>query len=466
MLDFRMRALTQDQVEDIHQKTLEMLEQHGICMEYDRAVEIFKKHGASADGHLVKIPRSVVERALKTAPSRFALWAREKKHCIEVGRGCAPAIGPAAGVVCVSDINGRRMATFDDFINFQKLAQTSESCSFGAAGMLYPIVSDGSEALKKQLRLAVEYTSKPLLGLTQNERVSRMSIDMMKALSPDAPHYVMGVVNSISPLKWDENMLGSIIEFAQANQPMVIACCSMAGFTSALSLSETIASNNVELIAGIVLAQLVNPGTPVVYGNTSAVTDMRTFGLAIGSPEYALLSVCASQMAEFYNLPYRSGGGLTDAKTFDFQCGAESATNLFVSLNNDVSVMLHALGVMESFMAINYEKWIADEEIIERVLRVRKGVGNVRPDIVSVMAEKGPGGTYITDDETIFGFKDELHIPNVFDRTPYDSWAQKGIVLEKKAHDAVSTRLEAYVKPDCPASILVDLDRIALAQKL
>lgn len=150
----------------------------------------------------------------------------------------------------------------------------------------------------------------------------------------------------------------STIAYAANNQPLVLACCSMAGFTSPTTLSATVIQNNAEILAGIVLSQLVRPGAPVVYGNTSTITDMSSMNLCIGAPEYQLISTAASQLEKYYKIPYRSGGGLTDAKDPDIQAGIEATTNLLLSIANGVNFILHAVGIMESFMSVSYEKWI------------------------------------------------------------------------------------------------------------
>ncbi len=460
MLNVEMRIFTPEQVWQIHEKTLEFLEKYGICMEYAPAVDVFKAHGAQVDGFMVKMPRALVEKAMQNAPSSFALWARDPQYQLTIGRGEKTVLGPVAGAVFVSGSQGHRTATFDDAIKFHKLAHTSDICNFTAAGLIYPPAEDSNEGLKRQLLTAIEYSSKPLLGLTQNENIAKMTLSALKAFSPNMPHYVMGVCNSLSPLKWDENMLGAIMAFAEEAQPLIFACCSMAGFTSPLTVADTVLNNNIEIVAGIVLAQLINPGTPVIYGNTSTATDMKSFTLASGGPECALIAVGASQMAEHYNVPLRCLGGLNDAKELDFQCGAEAATNMFFNLNNKTSLTLHGLGVMESFMSACYEKWVLDEELVRRIYRMQQGPGVSSPQIVDTMGAKGSRGNYINDDDTLENFREELHIPQIFDRSSYEVYAAKQLNIMHIAESVVARRIEGYEKPDTPKETLSHVQKL------
>jgi trimethylamine--corrinoid protein Co-methyltransferase len=97
-----------------------------------------------------------------------------------------------------------------------------------------------------------------------------------------------------------------------------------------------LATQNAELLAGMALAQMISPGTPLVYGSTSTNIDMKSGALAIGSPELSQLIIAHAQLARYYGLPCRSGGSLTDASFPDSQAGFESMMSLITTVASDV----------------------------------------------------------------------------------------------------------------------------------
>ena len=111
--------------------------------------------------------------------------------------------------------------------------------------------------------------------------------------------------------------------------------------------------------------------------------EMRQMNCTLGAPEYALISALSGQLARYYCLPYRSGGGLSDAKAVDAQAGVESALNLKQARDAGVNLMFHALGAMDSFLSISYEKWLLDEETIGRIDRLYNGAPPLQEDLLA-----------------------------------------------------------------------------------
>jgi trimethylamine--corrinoid protein Co-methyltransferase len=288
------------------------------------------------------------------------------------------------------------------------------------------------------MRQTIEMSDKPLVGLSQDARIAADSIEMARwAAGDDNPHFVIGVVDALSPMAWDEKMLSALMVYAQKAQPCIVTACSMAGMSSHIRLAETLVQNHAEILAGIVLAQLLHPGTPVVYGNTSVIADMRTMIPAPGSPEFALMTVAAVQLARLLGLPCRAGGGLTDAKEVDAQAGIEAAVNLMVTEMIRPDLLLQGVGLLESFATISYDKWIMDEEIIDRICRITRGIGAPGGDAVDAIGQTGPGGNYLMHPSTLTGFRTEHFIPHVSDRSSYNRWEQAGTSFAAPGHRRV-----------------------------
>ena len=454
-----VEALTEGQLKAVHRATLDLLARHGIAIHHAPSRQIFEQHGATVDGEMVKIPEKLIEEALHTAPASFSVIGRNPARTISIGQQYAPVFGPAAGPVYVTDLGGgRRPARLEDLRNFLALAQSSEHIGVVAAGLLEPNDLPRKGKHLTVMMETVKLSDKPIIGLSLGKEVSEDCIAMAYIATEGAgQYYLFGIVNTLSPMAWDEKMLEAIWAYAGKNQPLVITCCSMAGFTSPTTLAATLVQNNAEVLAGVVLAQLINPGTPVVYGNTSTTTDMLSMNLCIGAPEYAILSTAFAQLARCYGLPFRSGGGLTDAKEVDAQAGIEAATNLIFTMANNVDFVLHTIGIMESFLSISYEKWIMDEEICGRNMRMCQGIGELPATAVELIGKVGPGGYYLDQDDTLLNWKGTFFRPQVSDRSNWDGWLTKNKTFQQRAQEIWMKRLENFVPPELSLAVDAEL---------
>jgi trimethylamine--corrinoid protein Co-methyltransferase len=237
----------------------------------------------------------------------------------------------------------------------------------------------------------------------------------------------LGVVSSLTPLGYSREMAGAIVTYAREGQALLIANLAMAGSTAPITLAGLLAMQNAEMLAGVVLSQLVSPGTPVIYGTTSTNIDMRSGALAIGSPELAQVVAAHQQLVRFYGLPSRGSGALTDANYPNAQAGLESMMGMLTVVNSGADFVLHAAGILSSYLAFSYEKFVLDDEICGRVRRFH------RPLVVDdetlaydSIARVGPGGHFLMEDQTVERCRTEFWQPEVSDRTGLDDWLQAG----------------------------------------
>lgn len=443
----------------IHEATMKVLAEEGVAILWPEAVEIFRRHGAKVDGKKVYIPSGLVEESLAAAPASFTLSARNPAQDLTIGLGQAPLYAPTVGVVFVLEPDYRRRpATVADQENFLRFSQLSDVCALSCGGLVYPQELQGRSGLLTQMYNALVLSDKPVLGLSQDGEIARRSLAMAALARGDSSGlYTLAIINSFSPLAWDEKMLQALVAYAEKGQPIVVTCCSLMGLSSPLGIGETVVCNNAELLAGITLAQLVNPGTPVVYGNTSTAVEMRQMNCTLGAPEYALISALSGQLARYYCLPYRSGGGLSDAKAVDAQAGVESALNLKQARDAGVNLMFHALGAMDSFLSISYEKWLLDEETIGRIDRLYNGAPPLQEDLLASIGQVGAMGNYLDHETTFANYNSLLYTPPLANRDNYEVWRAKGETFLAHTSQKVSERLAAYEQPYLEKSVAKQL---------
>jgi trimethylamine--corrinoid protein Co-methyltransferase len=256
------------------------------------------------------------------------------------------------------------------------------------------------------------------------------------------------VVHSISPLQYSVEEAESIIAMARMGQALVITNMVMAGISGPVSLPGLLALANAEILAGLVLVQLANPGTPVVYGSVSAPADMRTIISAVGAPEAVALASAIIQMARFYKLPCRTGGMLTNAHCLDAQAAAEGTLMMSTAVRNGANFILHACGQLGSYISMSFEKWLVDEEVCRTLRRTLTAMDITIESIdVDTIKSVGSDGNYLMHDTTFKHFRN-LYQPKLFTRDDYQKWYADGAKsVSEVAAEMLPERLKEYNKP-------------------
>jgi len=241
----------------------------------------------------------------------------------------------------------------------------------------------------------------------------------------------------------------SVLAYVKRGQPVVIACCSAPGLTSPISLSGTIIQNNAEVLAGLVMTQLVRPGAPVVYGNVTFTSNMRTAEPVSWGPEVGVFCRYGKAMADFYGVPFRGGGSLSSAKELDYQNGAETALSLQATLDAGTDLIFHGLGEMDGLNLFSFEKYALDEELILS-LRANETRNLFDEELLCLesMEEVGPRGNYLAEDETVELYREEIFWPQLSNIGSYNAWETKGRPgVEQLAGALVEKRLAEYQPP-------------------
>lgn len=460
----RFEILTKNQVEKIHETSLRILEEIGLDFCYPSALEVFKKGAVKVDGQRVFFPSRLVEAQIKKAPSRFTLHARNPKNNVVIG-GSNTVFAPGYGAAFVTDLeNGRRQATLKDFENFVKLTGASASQDVLSGTVVEPTDAPYETRHAQMIYTAVKYSDKCVMGSTMGARAASDCIQMAAILfggrdQIESAPGIMGIIGPLTPLKYDARMLGALMEYAAAGQPALIASLAIAGATGPVTLAGNLALQNAEVLAGIVLAQLVREGTPVIFGGASSNAEMRNGTLSIGSPEMAMNTAATAQMARYYKLPVRGGGAVCDAKSPDAQASYESMMNLSMAQACGINFVLHSAGILESFNCMSYEKFIIDDEMCGMAKRIQRGI-EVNPDTLAldVIKEVGPGGHFLDKDHTFDHFRTEFYQPRLSNRDDYVTWKTNGSYqCRQTAHKRYKEILEIYEAPELPGDVDKDL---------
>lgn len=439
--------VTEKEVKLIHERSLEILETIGVKFEHRGLLSELKKHGIKMEESKVFFDRKTVEKALQSLPASFTLETPYAR--LKIGEG-GRAVATASGAMTILKDGELCTPTLEDFIEGRKLDDTSKIVNLLCSPFIFisGIPEEESELIKTAL--SIKYSKKPLIASCSSERTAAQSIDFIREFyGVDSGYYTIGVENMISPLRYCREDAGAILSYIKRDQPVSITCCSTPGMTSPITIGGTIVQNNAEVLAGMVMTQIIRPGVPVVYGNVTYSSDIRRAMPISWGPEVRAFIQYAKAMADFYKVPNRIGGSLSGAKQLDWQDGAETAISLISTIDNDCDFIFHACGELDCLNVFSLEKYVLDEELLTAYLSMedRELITEESIDL-DIMRRVGPGGTYLLEDETLKRYPTELFRPRLFNCENYYSWKHTGMPsVLLKARKLLQERLEQYEMP-------------------
>jgi len=438
-------VLTADEVRSIHETSMRVLETVGVEFPVDEAQQVFRNHRFRVEDGRVYPTEAQVMAALAGVPKRFTLHARNPERSVQIGDGSAvtaPGYGPP---FLVDRELGKRSPTLEDYGNLVKIAHQLPNQD--VSGHLIVEPEGVMRAHLHMLRAHLVHSDKPFMGSTAGADGAMQTLEMARiAFGEDLGDraVTISLVNSLSPLGYAGDMLDVLMAYAKARQPIIVAALAMGGTTAPVSLAGMLAMQTAELLAGMVLAQLVSAGTPVLFGSTSSNVDMRLGSLSIGSPETSMVIAAHAQLARFYGIPSRAGGSLTDADFPDAQAGFESMLGLKTTMESGIDFVLHSAGILSSYLAFSYEKFVLDDEMCGMTRRMLAGFPVDDESLgYDVIAAVGPGGNYLSQPHTLKRCRTEFWKPALCDRRGLAAWVADG---GKDAVDRAAVRWKQLVE--------------------
>ena len=450
----RMQTFSFEEMTRIHDASMKLLSKTGVAFNDSEAIDIFKKNGFKIEGKIVFFEEMCVRKALETCPSRFKITARNPEKSVFVGEDDFVFVPTYGSPFMCSRSGEQRAGTMRDYDDICKLVQSSHHIDMNGFKHVEPQDVSGKTAYLDMLLSNILLCDKPYMGSTDTKQAARDSLEMAVMIFGGREKLIqmpvmVGLINPLSPLQYSAAMAGSIIEYARFRQPLVILDMIMAGTSGPVKLPGLFVLMNAEILAGIVLAQLVGPGTPVIYGTTSCPTNMRTGAACIGSPETYIISSATNQLARFYKLPCRTGGSLTDSLIPDAQALAEGALALSTAVRNGTNFILHACGMIGTYIGTNLEKWLIDEELCGMVRQMMVPITVTDEEIdVAGLQSVGIGGNYLTHPTTLENCRTAFYENAFYNKQGYSRWHQAGDKrIDEVASEILTERLAIYEIP-------------------
>lgn len=435
----------------IHEASMSILETLGVRIHHPELLEMLSDRGIRRNGDTLFFTRAQVEFLIASAPSEIRLHAANPAYDMVLG-GDRTYYGAGYGCPSILDGEGvRRSATFEDYLTFLKLVESSPAFCLNGGVLVQPSDITPEHSFPLMLRAAILHSEKCLMGMPGHGREVEILMEMMAIArggreALEAKPQIITLVNATSPLQFDSIALETMEVCARYRQPVIISPGPIAGATGPVTLAGNLAMGNAEALAGVAITQLLREGTPVVYGLQATTADMATGGVSIGSPGFSLEAMTTARLAKRYGLPCRGGGAGTDACCVNAQSGYESMMSLMVSRREKVNLMLHSAGILDAYGAMSVEKFITDLEVISMVEYLEGGYETATDDLAVSVIEQGVEGVpFLAHPHTLKNCRTTPWIPSVSWRGPLKGRTGKEVFDDRI--DAARDRLLSAYKP-------------------
>ena len=451
-----VEILSEDQVEDIHNASMDILENIGIMVRLPKAREILKKAGQKVDEdtHIVYFDRDFVMEAMSHAPSEFTLHAPNPECDLAIG-GRNLVFSMVASTPNAMDMDGgRRTGNRKDFRNFLKLTQSLNV--LGTSGG-YPVEPVDIHASIRHLECGRDFATLTekvpyIYSLGRDRNLDGIEMArIMRGISHEemlTQPSLFTIINSNSPLMLDQPMLEGIIEMAKHGQVVMLTPFTLSGAMAPVTLAGALAQQNAEALAGMSLAQTVRPGAPVVYGGFTSNVDMKSGAPAVGTPEYAKATIASGQLIRRYGIPYRSSN-VNASNAPDAQAAYESEMSLWALVLGGANFVKHSAGWLEGGLSASFEKVIMDVEMIQMMIEMMKPIDTSPASLgLDAMREAGHGGHFFGTQHTQERYETAFYEPILSDWRNFESWVEAGSPdAMKRANTIYKTILAEYEEP-------------------
>jgi len=460
-----IKLLSDDQKQEIHGATLELLRRTGVNVLVPEARELLKKAGCWLDGERVRIPSHLIEWAIRTAPTRVVLCDRDGNPAMELeGRKGYYGTGSDTPFVLDAYTGERREAVLSDVANVAKLVDALEHIDFL---MCMGIASDVTENLSDlyHFREMVSNTTKPIIYTAWSRPNLEAIIEMAEAVAGGAEAlqrnpFCALYSEPISPLTHAEESCEKLLFLAEKGLPVVYTPGMMVGATAPVTVAGALVQANAEQLSGLLITQLVREGAPMIGAGGILFMDMSQGLISYAAPEVMLGNTAFAEMCHFYEIPIFAFSGCSDAKVFDQQAAAEGAIWMMITALGGGN-LIHDVGYLEGGITASYDQIVAMDEVAGLVKRFMGGIEiNEETIALDVIDQVGPGGHFVGEDHTFKHFRRNW-VPKLFDRSSRESWELAGsLTMGNRANAKVRDIFETYRPAPLDEGVVKTLDAV------
>jgi trimethylamine--corrinoid protein Co-methyltransferase len=469
MAKIQVNILSEQEIQNIHNAGMDILQNTGVMVHHEEILQLLGQAGAkvSLDNKIAHLPENLVMDSVAKAGKKFVLYGRDDNPPVRFGYGDLILMSSPGQFGWIDIKTGqRRPATIRDARDAIRLGDALENIN------IVGVMAQPEEISEKYRDVfltgeLVKETAKPTRCWVRNGATARYILEIYRTIAGGdaalrAKPMVEAFLEPISPLQLPRDGLDIVREFAQAGQPVSIGPMAMTSATAPATLAGTLAQENAEILAGIVVTQLLTPGTAITYGGIPHIMDPRTSICSFGSPEQGLMALAMAQIAHFYGFPVYINVGLTDAKVPDTQAGIEKASTMLLGVLAGADTFGHC-GICGTDHAGSL-LWLAfDNELMNYIRRIARGF-KVDADTLAtdIVKSVGPAGNFLAEQHTVEHFRKELWLPDqLWTRESFDGWqSQGGSSFADRLTEHINSVLSSHTPQPLDEALSAEIDNI------
>ncbi len=441
-------------------EAIEILEEIGVFVENDEAIELLGGAGAKVDAGRVKIPASLVEKALKTAPDRIVLYNRDGSVAMDLG-GDRIHFNPGSAALRIFDhkLGDARIPNTADVRAYATVTDALPGYSAQSTGL---IPGDVPEEIADRYRvyIGLQFSSKPIVTGTFRVDAFKPMHAMLSAVAGSAeklrekPMAIFDCCPS-PPLMWSDLTCQTLIDCARTGVPAELISMPLTGATSPVTLAGAVTQHCAESLSGIVIHQLAHAGSPIIYGGSPACFDMRKGTTPMGAIETMMIDGAYAEIGKYLGVPVQAYMALSDSKPVDYQAGMETAMGAIVAAVSGIN-NISGPGMLDFESCQSLEKLVLDNEICQMARRLAEGIELRDDPIAKPLIRQGlEKKEFLSLPHTMKWFRKEAYMPGaVIERGTLEEWRDKGRL---SAAERAAARVEEILKSHAPESLESDV---------
>ena len=466
--------LSDSEVEQIHEATLRILKETGVRVLSEKVRKLLAENGAEIDGNIVKIPKPMIEEAVRRAPREITLGAREPKWDLKIPAEEFPFMSSSGLSPFVDDFETgeRRYSTSSDLKDFALVCDYLDTVDFFSPAVIPNDVPPPFQEIHKAA-IALRNNRKHIQCSCVTEKTAQWQIRLASAVVGGEAELrrkpIFSTINCvIAPLIFEKGSSEAMVVLAQAGIPIAPMTMVLGGTTAPVTMAGILAMANAEELASMVIIECANPGAPMIYCAEASPANMKTGSINYDAPEYLLICAGCAQMARFYKIPNfvadispadRLSEPASPGPKADTMADVESSM-LSMALNlmarTDISA---SFGDVDLSMSAALDKLVLHAETYEHARAyLRRFDINDDTLALDVIHKVGPGGHFLDTKHTLEHFKKEIwsrELSNTFILDP----AAKGSFIER-ARGKVREILAAHRAPIIEEAVDKEMRRI------
>jgi len=448
----------------VHQKSMEILSEVGFCIPSKNLLTRLGKAGflINKETQMVRVSEELLNTALKSLPKDVALYNRDGSVKMDLGKDSYfMGAGTPVNVLDLEE-GKRRSSTHKDVCNLITIQDALSEVDIVRPTVTATDLGDYSDLV--EIAELTRRTEKPIVHRTLAPERVEAAVEILAAVRGGEdvlrthPNFAT-LYCPISPGYFTKENIQCMLKWAEFGVPITLLSMAMGGASAPATLLGELVVINTDILAWVIVLQILFPGLKLLYGSVSSVLDMRTGILPLGSPERGMINSGAAIMGQYYGMPSMCGGLSSDAKELDVQAGFEKVITAVPLLLKGASI-IYGVGATDAGSEISYSQMIMDAEFIGGLRRMMQGISiHDLDEEVELIKSNTPRGNFLKARHTRIHHTEHWQ-PELLNKEAYESWFEKNESLESKCRNKAKRILDEHKHSPLPANVESELERI------